>query len=111
MSGARTSSSTERPFFFTPLKMTGIVSFNILFENNNSRNNALLDDDAYLCNDHSKTIGEIAVEVWTCEYSLITSGPDPAPEVSFSETVVHERAKKAVAHRIGYDILTTQVHC
>ncbi|RDB28684.1 hypothetical protein Hypma_014843 [Hypsizygus marmoreus] len=74
--GASISSTTERPFIFSSLNTT--------------------DDDTYLNNTTTMSIGDITIAFW----EIVTGEETYAIPITLSNEKVHERSKKAMAHRV-----------
>ena len=94
----RTSPTTERPYMFSSLEVTGMATptYMSFFSPTHLGDP---DDDTYLSADSSRNIGEIRLQISRVVLlqldSLYQSKPPPPNHK------VHERSKKAVVHRIG----------
>ncbi|KAL4064627.1 hypothetical protein J3A83DRAFT_643511 [Scleroderma citrinum] len=79
--GIRTSSTSLRPYMFSRLELT--------------------DEDEYL-DKSSKHLGEIRLDVWRAITESQSSTSSTYHGIPETEGKIHERAKKALSHCIGY---------
>ena len=93
------SNSSFAPFLFSPLVVTGKKAILLLELIMNG-----LDDDTYLDASPSASIGEIKFDIFHTTVPIKkTKGLDSShfPGLPHSQKV-HERSKKAIAHRVKY---------
>ena len=93
-----TSPTTERPYMFSSLEVTGLETpMHISFFSPSHLGEP--DDDAYLSADSSREIGEIRLQINRVELLQLISYQQSLPPPL--DQKVHERSKKAMVHRIG----------
>lgn len=95
-SGVSTSDTAIRPFVFANLEVTGEFLNRMCPETYSE----FVDDDTFLESSSHTELGEIYLRVWRCEMkATLPSGTRNYVKATRFDRKVHERSKKATAHK------------